>query len=176
MLYLLWGFLNLLLSIYVLFLCYQAIKLLKEHKGWGQAILFTFILLSFMAGAPIASEVEGNYEIKPKNWVFNPADSLEGTAREYQETLLEKNLISSYHLILHHGKAKGRIINIPENGNLQTYGYSIGTSLYPKAIVMNPTENPNEFKYEVLAVVSWKLMTIPVYSQVKQWSGRVVLK
>lgn len=172
----LWALLNLLLLIYFIYLSFQAVKLLKEHKGWLSAILFAIVLGAYLAGIPVAKEVEGKYNIKEKSWVLSPNDSLEGSSRELHEIILEKNVISSYTVFLHSGKAKEQLHYIPADANIVTVGLSMGTSLYPTYVLFRPTEKKNEYQYEIQATLSWSLINIPVYSQHKSWTGTIRLK
>lgn len=89
--------------------------------------------------------------------------------------ILEKTLVSSYHLTVIHGKDKVNKINVPLRAFSSVEGFVVGTIWKPTSIMMNKTNDLNKFDYTVYGVLEWKLLGAKVYTQSKFYKGSVII-
>ncbi|CAN5414957.1 hypothetical protein BH11BAC3_BH11BAC3_44580 [soil metagenome] len=176
MLYLSWALLNIAITIYFGIVYIKTIKLIREKIGVVAAFIFVLALLSFV------SQSDGdNDNLEPdsnqvKTWKFNSADSLDKWSNEVIITELEKTLISTYSLGISYGKDTTLKYNIPVSANTWTSGFQGGTGWKPLSILVNRTNNNQQFEYEVNGIVKWNLLGMTIYKQTKNWKGIATVK
>ena len=175
MLYILWGFLNIVLFVFVLFLFVKGVTFIREKIGIGAAMIFVFIVLSFKQDNNENDNTEPNSN-QVKTWKFASPDSLDKASNVRTEINLEHTTISTYYLGVSYGKDKELKRKIPTSANTWTTGFELGTSWKPISIIVNQTNQNDKFQYEVDGTIKWKLLGFTVYSQQKKWIGEVIAK
>jgi hypothetical protein len=175
MLYIVWGFLNLVLFVFVLFLFVKGVIFIREKIGIGAAMIFVFIVLSFKQAYNGNDNTETNSN-QLKTWKFESPDSLDKASNGRIEIDLEHTKISTYHLGVGYGKDKELKRKIPTSANTWTTGIEFGTSWKPISIIVNQTNQTDKFHYDVEGTIKWKLLGFTVYSQQKKWTGEVIAK
>ena len=173
MLYFLWGFLNLLLLVFVLFLFVKGVIFTNEKIGISASMIFVVIVLSFKPNNTTNDNTELNSN-QLKTWKFASTDSLDKASNSRTEINLEHNTISTYYLGVSYGKDKDLQRMIPTSASAGTNGFEFGTSWNPISIIVNQTNQKNKFQYEVDGIVKWKLLGFTIYSQQKKWSGELI--
>jgi len=113
-LYVLWALLNVALSLYFLFLCFRAVKLVRERLGVLAAILFTIGLLSF-AGHPDADTQKLGEEFK-FSFSANHPDSIANT--NFAVVKLDNNVLFSTRLTVTYTETGDSAFVIPVRGSL----------------------------------------------------------
>ncbi len=170
MIQLIWGLLNLILSLFFLLTCFRALKLVREKWGIFSAIVFTFGLLSFCSrpsGQPL------NKENIVNRWTFAPDSSIIKNTSQSTTLMLEKNLISNYNLELTYGTHKNSQTKVPVKAWAFTSGFVMGTQWRPEFVSVTPQKNG--FHYLVNGIYEWKLLGVSLYSQVKTYKGFVAV-
>jgi hypothetical protein len=167
--YLIWGLLNVVLLIYFLTICFNAIKLVRREIGLFAAIVFVIGLLSFCSRQNNDDEVKNSN----KTWTFTSEDSLTQKPTSFLRHELERNLISRYVLEIIYRKDRNNI-NVPISAYTSTNGFTIGTNWRGESIIVNKTNDNNKFHYYVSGVVEWHLLGMTVYTQLKKFDGTVL--
>lgn len=176
MLYLLWAILNIDLFLFFIVVCFRATKLLREKFGVFIAVIFVFGLLSFVNNSNNDEEDKGLDSGGNRKWEFATTDSLDGNSISHLKIVLEKNLISSYELLIVHGKDKQWQLNTPIRANSWMVGFTSGIGWKPSVIMVSKTDDNNRFQYYVDGTVEWKLMGKLFYSQNKIFKGIATVK
>ena len=175
MLYLLWALINIGIFIFFILTCIRATKLIREKFGLFAAIIFVFGLLSFVSG-PSEDNNEKRSQINPSHTRFNADESIEGYSGRFATIRLERNLVSSYGLMISYGISKEDRLNIPVTASSHTIGLVSGTKWIPASIIVNQTDDDKKFQYQVVGTVEWRLLGYTIYSQSKNFKGTVVIK
>ena len=175
MLYLLWGLLNILLFLYFIIICFKATRLLREKVGLLASIIFVIGLLSFIGQSNKGSDNKEPNSNQIKTWKFTSEDSINRNATSSVDIVLEKTLVSKYHLGLKYGKDRQQR-NSPISAYSLTTGLTSGTTWKPVTIVVNRTNDNYKFEYLVDGVVEWKLLGLTIYSQQKEYEGKAFTK
>ena len=176
MLYLLWALLNAVTFIFFLFICFKAMKLVRQEIGLFAAFVFVFGSVSFMTRhRPDKENLEPNSN-QIKTWKFISPDSLDRRSNVYIVIDLEKTLISKYNLGIQYVQDNQLKNNIPVTANTSVTGLQGGTTWEPTSIIVNRTDDNKKFEYEVSGTVKWKLLGFTLYSQYKNWKGFALLK
>ena len=175
MLYLLWALINIGIFIFFILTCIRATKLIREKFGLFAAIIFVFGLLSFVS-APNTNNNENRNQLNPSHTRFNADESIEMYSGKFVTVPLERNLVSSYGLVISYGISKEEHLNIPVTASSHTLGLVSGTKWIPASITVNQTDDNKKFRYQVIGTVEWRLLGYTIYSQSKSFKGTVVIK
>jgi len=171
MLYLLWGLLNLGLIIYFLFICFKAIKLIRERIGIGAAVVFVVGILSLSSAA---NEPDSNHKIK--SWDFVPSDSVSMLGDHLVSVKLEMTLVPSFELNIQYHTNEVSHTNTPVSATSTFLGFESGVQWKPDVINVTKTSDPTKLAYSVLGVVDWKLFGTTLYTQTKTYTGTASTK
>jgi hypothetical protein len=176
MLYLIWGLINIALFLFFIFICFQAIILVKDKLGIFAALLFVFGTLSFVGFSNNDNQSHEPYANRIKHWDFTPQDSIVQNTMNYIHIDIEKTLISKYNLGIQYGQEKSSKLNAPITASSATEGLVSGTYWRPISIIVNQTKDNKKFEYTVLGKIEWKLLGATVYSQSKIFKGFALTK
>ena len=175
MLYILWGFLNFFMFVFILFLFVKGVTLIQGKIGMGAAVIFVFAVLAFRPTDSESDNREPNSN-QTKTWKFTSPDSLAENSNAIILINMDSTSISKYCLYINYGKDKQMKRNMATSATTWTTGFECGTSWKPLSIIVNQTGQNDKFEYEVDGTVKWKFLGFTVYSQPKKWKGDVILK
>ena len=175
MLYVLWGFLNLLTFVGVLFLFVKAITSIRERIGMAAAMIFVFVAFSFARASPDRDNKDSESN-NVKMWGIGSRDSLEEGSNSIVEIVLENTSISKYCLNIHCAKDKAKQKSVAVSAKTFVTGFQSGTTWKPLSIIINSTNENDRLEYIVHGTVKWNLLGITFYSQSKEWQGYVKIK
>jgi hypothetical protein len=171
-----WGLLNIGLLLFFIVTCLRGTKLIREKYGMFASVVFVFGLLSFAEQPNNGIDNKEPNSNQVKTWKFASADSLNRNATFLIAIQLEKTLVSTYQLGIRYGKDKQGQVNIPISADSWMTGFISGTHWKPSSIIVNRTDNNNNFEYFVEGIVEWKLLGATVYSQSKEYKGITLTK
>lgn len=173
MFYLLWTLFNVAISIFFLVLCFRAGRFIRKEVGIFATIIFTIGILSLLASSNMSRDNIDPVSNRAKTWSFNTMDSLDMSV--YQDVYIQKTWISKYRLSIAFGKDKQSNIKKPISAYTVVTGFQSGTSWMPLSIAIHPTNNNQEFEYQVVGIIKWKLFGLTLYSQSKTMNGIVLV-
>jgi len=176
MIYLIWGLINIALIVYFLVICFKATKLVKQKIGLFAAVFFVLGLLSLLGKPTKDSYSSGFNSNKMNSWNFASEDSLNLNPIFSLNVELEENWISKKFLRIRYGKHIQSQINIPINAYTFTTGYTGAIIWKPNSIIVNRTEDNNQFQYLVHIDVNWKLLGTTIYTQFKRFDGTISIE
>jgi hypothetical protein len=176
MLYLLWGLLNIGVSVFFVVTCFRATKLVRERFGVLATIIFVFGLLSFFSRSNDSQDNTEPNSNQIRTWKFSSEDSLDRKATSLIDVELEKTLISKFRLGIKYGKDKQQQLNIPISAYSSITGFVSGINWKPSSIIVNRTDNNTKFEYYVDGMMEWKLPGATIYSQFKEYKGVALTK
>lgn len=167
MLEILWGTLNIAVLVYFTIICF------KIHKNLGvlAALVFVFGLLSF-----ISKPKEDNSKSK----TFNSQNEItkielnKFSKNTYsREKTLEDKLSTDIKILISFGE------NASEKkllyANVYRNGFVSGTDWETTNIYLSKLGNDN-YQYNVIGKVDWKVLGIKLYTQIKEFEGKIELK
>lgn len=174
MLYLLWGLINIAAFVGFIVLCFRITQRVKEQFGSIAALIFVFIVLSFIGRNNDKNKEPNSTTIK--TWKFINDDSLRTNAKYIKHIELEKTLISKYELGFLYGKNKRDDTYLPVSAYTTTTGFISGTSWAPTSITINLVNEKGKFEYQVLGTVEWQILGITFYYEAKDYQGFLEVK
>lgn len=176
MIYLLWGILNFALSFYLLYLCFQATKILREKKGLMAAIVFTIGIISLMNNSSLGSGSADENSSRNKSWRFAANDSVYNQADNNIRVVLEKELFSKAILNISYAKDKRTGINIPLIAYTSELGFITSSRVWrPLFVEVHNTLDKNKFEYYIESKMDWYFFGFKVYSQHRSYKDYVTL-
>jgi len=173
MIYLIWGLLNIGLIIYFLTICIKVTKLVREKMGLFVTVFFVLTLLSFIGNANKDSYRKTANSNQTKTWNNTSEDSLTLHIPAFQRIEMEKNLVTSYELVVLYGKDRNDNI-VPLSASTSNSGFIAGTEWIPKSIEIDKTNDNNKYNYSVTGIVEWHLLGTTVYTQMKRFNGTIM--
>ncbi|MNR13990.1 hypothetical protein D3C85_1304350 [compost metagenome] len=61
------------------------------------------------------------------------------------------------------------------NAQSSREGFISGTNWYPISIILNKSNGENQYVYSVYGTLEWRLLRITIYSQSKNFEGKIEL-
>ncbi|KAF2082731.1 hypothetical protein [Flavobacterium sharifuzzamanii] len=160
MIQLIWGILNIVLSLGLLIFSAKKAVEIRKKVSLSVAILFSFFALSFMT--------RPSKEQKDKKFEFENRET-EKQSSNYNtylsKTTLEDDLFSKIELYVIFDDENARSALIPRTG------FFCGTEWSTQYITINKTEKKNTFQYQAGGTRKWTLLGIEIYSEYKEFSG-----
>lgn len=171
MLNLIWGILNAAIFLYFLFILFKAIALVRNNIG-----LFAAIVL--IIGSVTFFRVSLPDQVDKKEWVLNPIDSLDQNQadKQFMGFEVENNLVSKNILFLEYVRFKEGKKYIPLKASATTNGFISGVKWLPLSIIINETQQKNQFEYIIDGETKWSLLGINVFSRSKSYKGLISLR
>lgn len=160
MIELIWGILNLVLSLGLLIFCVKKAAEIRKKVSLSVAILFSFFALSFMT-RPGNAQKDKKFEFENKETENQPSNR----NTYLSKITLEDDLLSKIELYVICDGENARSALIPRTG------YSFGTEWSTQYITINKTEKKNTFQYQAGGTRKWTLLGIDIYSEYKEFSG-----
>lgn len=143
--------------------------------GLWPAIFFVFVILSLYGRGNNSGETQSN-SIQSKFGNFALEENLGKSLHQSVVIDLEETIFSKYQLTIQYGKDKELKNNLPVSAWSYVSGFEGGTQWTPVNIIINHTNDDQEFEYEVTGILNWKLLGMDVLDQAKTWKGTVALK
>ncbi|MGG9971430.1 hypothetical protein ACQ33O_06520 [Ferruginibacter sp. SUN002] len=156
------------LSFCFIYFCYCVAKVIKAKWGLFYALVFVFGLVLFTTRINNTSA-----KAEPNKWNFISQDSIAFGTMSVLFVDLEK---SKYKLGIQYGKEKTNKTNVPVQAFSVTEGSSYFNHWVPFAVMVNPTDSINQFKYSVYGQLEWEAFGLTLYSEPKNYSGIFTLK
>ncbi len=171
MLYLLWALLNIALICYFLFLCFNAVKLVRERLGLFSAIALAIGFLSLSYTSPESKtetkKISGTWE--------NGFDSIPPIKRERITKTLTDNIMFSIDLRLQYVKDDS-LGTIPVFASFGLDGTTMGLEWQSESINIAASDNRKRVHYTAYGTLKWKLLRGVAYSQNKFFEGDIDLE
>lgn len=165
MIHLLWAILN--FGLYVITICFfiNKSKEIKEKVGSFVALVFVFLLLSYLDRF-----TDKENERQEALWKNTSNSKIENTISK--DIVLEKNLISRIELSLFCGNDIVTHQIIPESGFTGFFGFTLGRDWETISITMNESST-NKWQYIVDGNMNWKILGITIYTETKSFEGQL---
>lgn len=163
MIQLIWGILNVAIFIAFIIICFQAIRFIREKLGLFACVIFALGLLSF------TSKPNGNSEFKQFDLNNKTAKVTNNTNGSNERIVIEDNLISKITLSVNY-TAKELL-----TAQSSREGFVSGTNWHPISIILNKSNGENQYVYSVYGTLEWRLLGINIYSQSKNFKGKIAL-
>ena len=169
MIQLLWGLLNIGLSLFFLVICFKALRLIRDNIGYLASIVFVFGIVSPMG-------YENSKLNRKSSWEFAPKDSIITDQQSSVNISLEKALFLKVGLNIHYGYSKTDHQNTPIDASSILTGFTSGLNWKPTSISVYKTTDNLKFKYSVYGVLEWKLFGTTIYTQTKDFEDIILLQ
>ena len=168
MLHLFWVILNFGLLVSIIVCCFRVTRRIREIAGGTAAFVFVILLLSFVSDTGKKEKTDSSLLRQAKEMIQN-GDTY------FSSALLEKEPLSKYELLLKYGihKETQKPVVLDSKsiftGVNSTYLVITDCAIYPKA-------NPGVYRFHARGIRKWALLGFTVYSEVKYYSGDIILK
>lgn len=159
---------NLILVTAFLYVLYRAIILVRKEIGiWAAVILVLGVV-------PKGSNSSKN-EIK--KFEFNADKVIANRHLESHHLILEDNLLNDIHIDINYGFDEKSQQYIPTEATSYVTGITTSNHQWtPQIVIINPTNNPKRFTYEVHGSILWKIFAISTYNESKVFTGFINIK
>lgn len=175
MIYLLWTVLNLALFLAFLFVCFKAAGYLRQQLGVFAAILFVFGSCSYINHTNESSLSNANKQFGTDSFTFVPDSVVDNVTFKNITPKLEKTPISTITLNIAYAKLKGSNNRVPVKAYSSLTGVAGSYNWEPSAAIVKATGKPGEYEYHVEGLMNWSLLGNKIYSQFKDYRGKVML-
>ena len=172
MLYLLWFLLSVALSLYLLYIGFNAIKYINEHMGLFAACVFTLWMLNTCNNTRKDNDEQGAMGNQYKSLY---ADSVIIGLNALPPITIGKNLMFSTKLQVAYGYLQQSKQPAPINAYVSFDGMNGPWGWKTVSIFMDADSAPNKFKYSVWGESTWKLLNATIYTEPKTSSGYFTL-
>jgi hypothetical protein len=169
---LIWGILHGILIIYFIIIFFKSVKIIKEKNGVLATLVFVIGLLSFISKPDEKKITDKNIEILNQT---NPKKAFNGNSYLRFATL-EDNLTSKIELKILCGEKESDNELIILNADCNRTGFISGTNWNTLSIDVDKEKDENFCKYNVSGIMEWEILGITIYSEVKDFTGKALLK
>lgn len=173
MLYLLWGLLNILVWIFVLFSFFRVTRLIREKLGLGVVVIFVVGVIALMSYVSNKNKKHQQKDGETQKWNFRDSNAIRS---DYKTVVLEKNWLSKYELGVAISIDSSTKAKSPVYANSYTEGISSGTKWQPISIILVSKEGTQEDFYHVHGEVYWSLLGITLIRESKNYVVSVPMK
>lgn len=171
MLELIWGILNIVILIYFIIICFQAVKVIRENLGGMAALILVLGLLSFKVKSKDENDKIKTFDLQNVSQKTAP-DKIEGNTY-LKEKKLEENLLTDFHMLIKFGEDNNEIKLLTAYVNRT--GIEMGTEWKPSTVFLNKVHT-NLYEYHISGSIDWKISGIKFYTQAKEFNGKIELK
>ncbi|TGN24481.1 hypothetical protein [Empedobacter tilapiae] len=161
---LIWTFINIAIFIYLLFICFELLKLIKTKIGFVKTIVLTIGFISIIS----KNTNNENDSIELLN-----ETSINSEKYKIEETI-ESNIISKIKLSLFYSNNKNEVEFT--SAKTEKFGLTSGTELKIHSIAINKAEINKKYNYNILGSKEWKLLGIGIYTENKEYEGEFKVK
>jgi hypothetical protein len=172
--HLLWTVLNLAFSLSVLYYFFKILSFIYRELGIWQ-VVFIIFCISCLKGWDTKKTVNLNtFLIKNGQSFFLNLDQKNQQPTEGYKGSLVLNLETKgslkYDILLAVFERNGEIEIL--NKGVFPIGLTSGKEIYVNNLSIQKLKDPNKYNYNVNVFVIWKLMSVTVFTQYKQFSGQ----
>jgi hypothetical protein len=169
MLEIIWGILNIGILVYFIMICFKAAKIIKENLGGLATLVFVLGLLSYMG----KKEEDNSFKS------FDLQEQKKDTVQNYlgntysKEVLLEDNLATKISASIMYGKDKTgkKLLRATASRD----GFVSGTYWEPSHFLVSKLDNKDNYEYQVIGSMEWKILGIRLYTEYKEFNGKIKL-
>lgn len=170
MIQLIWAILNIAIILYFIILCFKAVKLIRDNIGIFAAVVFSFVLLSFITNPKKDKDTESQ-SLRFDSKKQENKEVIKPFLNTYlSKTTIDEDLISTINLTVMYDAKKVLSANVNKTG------FTGGTTWKPSFIDVQKIDNKNKCKYIIYGVNEWRLAGFLLYSQSKNYEGITELK
>jgi hypothetical protein len=169
MLEIIWGILNIGILVYFIMICFKAAKIIKENLGGLATLVFVLGLLSYMG----KKEEDNSFKS------FDLQEQKKDTVQNYvgntysKQVLLEDNLATKISASIMYGKDKtGKKLL---RATAPRDGFVSGTYWKPSHFIVSKLDNKDNYEYQVIGSMEWKILGIRLYTEYKEFNGKIKL-
>ncbi|MBP6759067.1 MAG: hypothetical protein KA133_07435 [Flavobacterium sp.] len=169
MLEIIWGILNIGILVYFTIICFKAAKIIRENLGGWATLVFVLGLLSFME----KKEEDNSFKS------FNLQEEKKDTVQNYvgnsygKDVLLEDNLATQIRARIMYGKdSTGKKLL---KATASRDGFVSGTYWNPSHFLVSKLDNKDNYEYDVIGTLEWKILGIRLYTESKEFIGKIKL-
>ncbi len=173
MLYLLWMIVDICLSLYFIFICFKATKLIRERLGLFATLIFVFTIFSFVCIPPEEDKSEEN----KNKWSYESSQINDTTAYQSNRSttiVLTKNLMFGINLRVSYQKDIYKNEITPVIATTGINGVLGGYEWNPEYISITKL-NDRSLEYYVAGTITMSLLRVPIVHQNKIYSGIIDL-
>lgn len=169
MLEIIWGILNIGILVYFTIICFKAAKIIRENLGGLATLVFVLGLLSFMG------KKEEDNDFKSFNLQEEQKDKVQNyVGNSYsKDLLLEDNLATQIRARITYSKDKTG--KKPLEATASRDGFVSGTYWEASHFIVSKLDNKDNYEYWITGTMAWKLMGIRLYTESKNFSGKIKL-
>ncbi|WP_269227507.1 hypothetical protein [Flavobacterium eburneipallidum] len=171
MLELIWGILNIAILIYFIIICFKATKIIRENLGGLAALVFVLGLLSFMGKTNKENTGFKNFNLEEETEKIENPNSNRNVY--HTDKSLEDNLMTAIEMSILF--TENTIEKKAINASVQRDGFISGTDWETTNVSLSKLNN-NKYSYNVLGKLEWRILTITVYTEMKEFKGEIELK
>lgn len=169
MLEIIWGIGNIGILVYFIIICFKAAKIIRENLGGWATLVFVLGLLSFMG----KKEEDNSFK------TFNLQEEKKDTVQNYvgnsygKDVLLEDNLATQIRAYISYGEDKTgkKLLKAMASRD----GFVSGTSWKPSFFNVSKLDNKDNYEYQVIGSMEWKILGIKLYTESKEFNGKIKL-
>jgi hypothetical protein len=169
MLEIIWGILNIGIFVYFMIICFKAAKIIQENLGGWATLVFVLGLLSFMG------KKEEDNSFKSFNLQEEQKDTLQNyVGNSYgKDLLLEDNLATQIRAHISYGEDKTgkKLLKAMASRD----GFVSGTYWKPSLFNVSKLTNKDNYEYQVIGSMEWKILGIKLYTESKEFNGKIKL-
>jgi len=169
MLEIIWGILNIGILVYFIIICFKAAKIIRENLGGWATLVFVLGLLSFMG----KKEEDNSFKS------FNLQEEKKDTVQNYvgnsygKDVLLEDNLATKIRAHISYGEdSTGKKLL---KATASRDGFISGTYWNPSHFLVSKLDNKDNYEYDVIGTLEWKILGIRLYTESKEFIGKIKL-
>lgn len=169
MLEIIWGILNIGVLVYFTIICFKAAKIIRENLGGWATLVFVLGLLSFMG----KKEEDNSFKS------FNLQEEKKDTVQNFmgnsymKDVLLEDNLATKIRATIIYGENNTEIKLLKATAPRD--GFVCGTYWKPSHFLVSKLDNKDNYEYVVIGSMEWKIMGIKLYTEFKEFNGKIKL-
>jgi hypothetical protein len=169
MLEIIWGILNIGIFVYFMIICFKAAKIIRENLGGWATLVFVLGLLSFMGKKEEDNSFKSfNLQKEQKDTVQNYVGNSYG-----KDILLEDNLATQIRAHISYGEDKTgkKLLKAMASRD----GFVSGTYWKPILFNVSKLDNNDNYEYQVIGSMEWKILGIKLYTESKEFNGKFKL-
>jgi len=169
MLELIWGILNFSILIYFFFLCFQATKKIRDNFGRIAALVFVLGLVSFINKPNEENNLFQTFDLQKDAGFPNKYNGNTFST----DKLLEENLTTKISLSIQFGEnnSEKKLLK----AEIYRDGFVSGTEWKATNVTISPLDRIN-YQYQATGIIDWKILGITLYSQSKEFNGKIKLE
>lgn len=173
MLQMLWNLFNIALLIYLVVVFFQILRLVRRERGLPAAIILIFMMLALtskQSDSPVTRTSRDN-----DTWEFNSSRGLTNNSFSHKEVTLKEDLGVTQKLIIRYGRNNVTSTITLLDAFLVDSGFVGSVDRRLVNVSVDRNEQLDKYYYTADIMAKWKLLGIPVYTQLLRYDGTVFL-